>query len=211
MCTAWKKLRNPLKDNTWLKCFDVAKPKWMNHLWRRQKDQGRWRGIPVWLWSCQVLIFLEGTVDRNIRWYEIRQTTDRSCSRSPSCHLCQGQSPGWWGRLFEPLLWTVSYNPNLTDLLEDREIRTQMKLDDGDTMEVSDMKPQDHRNTQHNAWKIYAEETAIFIWIKSLQQCHSWNLSYSYCELQLGRTVVGDVNDTHNPDSTKLGCCVKHK
>lgn len=35
-----------------------------------------------------------------------------------------------------------------------------MKLDERDTKgtEVSDIKPQDHRNMQHNAWKIYAEE-----------------------------------------------------
>lgn len=35
-----------------------------------------------------------------------------------------------------------------------------MKLDERDTKgtEVSDIKLQDHRNMQHNAWKIYAEE-----------------------------------------------------
>lgn len=35
-----------------------------------------------------------------------------------------------------------------------------MKFDEKDTVgtEVSEIKPQDHRNMQDNAWKIYAEE-----------------------------------------------------
>lgn len=53
------------------------------------------------------------------------QSTDGSCSRSPSCRLCQGRSPAHWGLLSGPPLWTVSYNPNPTDLLEDREKDTE--------------------------------------------------------------------------------------
>lgn len=96
----------------------------MNHLWRRQKDQGRGRGNPMWLRSCQVIIFLRR--DSRVKYQVISdQSTDGSCSRSPSCRLCQGRSSAHWGLLSGPPLWTVSYNPNPIDLLEDRKKATE--------------------------------------------------------------------------------------
>lgn len=106
-----------------------------------------------------VKFFSKGTVNRNIRRYLIRQCTDRSCSRSPSCRPCQGQSPACWCLLSEPPLWTASYNPNLIDLLEDREKDTKEVRWEGYSHHwVYDSKPQKHRNMQRDAWKIYCTQ-----------------------------------------------------
>lgn len=116
--------KNPLKDNTRLKCFDVhEKPKRMNHLWRRREDQGRGKGNPMWLRGCQVIRVQQKEISD-----QIRETTDRSCSRSPSCRPCRGQCPGHWGLLSELPLWTASYSPNLTDPLENESDRERTRL-----------------------------------------------------------------------------------
>lgn len=112
-----------LRYNTGAKCFDCEKQKRMNHLWRTEKTSRQRKGKPREAAElCQVL-FQKGTVNRGTARYGIRRCTDRSCSRSPSCRPCRGRSPAYWGLLSEPPLWTASYNPDLTGLLEDREER----------------------------------------------------------------------------------------
>lgn len=142
-----------------MKCFDVGKPKWMNHLWRRQKDQGRGgRGNPMWLRSCQVIIFLEETTEWNIRWYQIRVLTGATVALLLVVFVRDGvrrtgvSSPDLlFGQWVITQIRLISWRT---------ERKTQKKLDESDPVaaEVSDIKPQDHRNMQHNAWKTYAEE-----------------------------------------------------
>lgn len=75
-----------------------------------KKDLSRGRGrIPD---GCHVAKFLKMRDG-------IRQNTDGSCSRSPSCRLCPGRTPGLRALLSEPPLWKVSCNPGLTDLLQE--------------------------------------------------------------------------------------------
>lgn len=90
----------------------------------------------LWLKAAKFIFFIGNSRQKyhGANMYQIRHATDRNYSRSPSCRLCQGQSPGHWGLLSEPPLWTVSCNPNLTDLLQNRRNRkTLITPKKGDT------------------------------------------------------------------------------
>lgn len=104
------------------------------------------------------LFFLEETTEWNIRWYQIRVLTGAAVALLLVVFVRDGvrrtgvSSPDLlFGQWVITQIRLISWRT---------ERKTQKKLDESDPVatEVSDIKPQDHRNMQHNAWKTYAEE-----------------------------------------------------